>query len=91
MKAPSDSIIYWSVLQERTKECMIPMLDFNASALPNIRACNSTTAYASQTKDLIDDTHSLFHLELKVRHCNTSTVDMQMILWYSSVYMLILF
>lgn len=67
MKAPSDSIVYWSLTQERTKECMIPMLDFNASALPNIQACNNTTAYTSQTKDLIDDTYSLIHLELKVR------------------------
>ena len=68
MKAPSDSIIYWSLMGERTNECIVPMPDFNTSALShNIQACNSTTIYASQTKDLIDDTYALFRLELKVK------------------------
>jgi hypothetical protein len=43
------------------------MQDFNASVVPDIQACNHTTAYASQTKDMIDDTYALFRLELKVR------------------------
>lgn len=66
MKAPYDSVIYWTLTQERSRECMIPMQDFNASALPNIQACNQI-AYATLTQDMIDDTYALFRLELKVR------------------------
>ena len=70
MKAPLDSIVYWSQTQEPNQECIVPTLNSNTSTPINIQACN-TTAVVNQTVDLIDDAFSIFHLELKVKKLHT--------------------
>lgn len=66
MKAPSDSIVYWSQKKGPNQECKISTQNANMSSLAVTRSCN-ISAVVCHTTDPIDDTFSLFHLELKVR------------------------
>ena len=58
MKAPSDSVIYWTLKRENAQECLVlgsDTLDFSLSSSLNIPSCN-TTAVVDKAKNLIDDT-----------------------------------
>lgn len=71
MKAPSDSVIYWSLKLDLNRECKIPTLNSNVSlhpALLGLKICN-TSAVSKLVREYIDDEFSLFHLELEVRKC----------------------
>lgn len=66
MKAPSDSVVYWTRAQKQDteQECLIPILDVLST---NDTAVCNTTAVVKKTREMIDDTYSIFHLELQVR------------------------
>ena len=66
MKAPSDSVVYWTQKQVEMEECQIPNLN---KATPNdtsIALCD-TIAVVNNTVIEIDKEYSIFHSELQVR------------------------
>ena len=69
MKAPSDSMVYWTKKLVQNEECQIPTLN-DASAELNdtdsILLCN-TTAIVSKTVEEVDNNYTIFRLELQVR------------------------
>ena len=70
MKAPSDSMVYWTQKQvPENEECQIPIKNKNRTS-PNytdsILLCN-TTAIVSKTVKEVDKDYSIFYLELQVR------------------------
>ena len=66
MKAPSDSLVYWThKKQDMSQACLIPGTS-NGPPSDNATVCN-TTAVVKETREAIDGTYSIFHLELQVR------------------------
>ena len=65
MKAPSDSMVYWTKKLIQNEECQIPTLN-DAFDTDSMLLCN-TTAVVSKTVKEIDNNYSIFHLELQVR------------------------
>ena len=66
VKAPSDSVVYFSQKQVDKNECLLPFLTENSLGV-NMTAplCNSTTV-VNKTKEEVDNKFSLFRLELQV-------------------------
>ena len=64
MKAPSDSVVYWTQKQVHKEECQIPTLNETAIATA---LCNTTSAVVNMSVKEIDNIYSMFHLELQVR------------------------
>lgn len=64
LKAPSDSVVYWTQKQGLKQECQIPTVNMTSST-NDARLCN-TTAVVKNRRKSIDDTFSLFHVELEV-------------------------
>ena len=66
MKAPTDSVVYWTLKHGLRQECRIPFLNDSMLSPTGLKICN-TSAIAKETRQPVDDTFSLFHLELEVR------------------------
>ena len=70
MKAPSDSMVYWTKKLIQNEECQIPTLNDASPKMFNdtdsMLLCN-TTAVVSKTVKEVDNNYSIFHLELQVR------------------------
>ena len=64
MKAPSDSVVYWTQKQLHKEECLIPTLNESVIATA---LCNTTSAVVNMSVKEIDNNYSMFHLELQVR------------------------
>jgi hypothetical protein len=66
MKAPSDSMVYWTQkqVQNFSEECHIPIKE--ASPGNGTVLCN-TTAVVSKTVTEVDKGYSIFRMELQVR------------------------
>ncbi len=70
MKAPSDAMVYWTKKLVQNEECRVPILNDappkNYNDTDSVLLCN-TTVVANKTVEKVDNTYSLFRLELQVR------------------------
>lgn len=66
MKAPSDSVVYWTKKQAQKGTCQISFQNEHSSSDAAVKLC-STTAVVNKTVEEIDAVYSIFHLELQVR------------------------
>jgi hypothetical protein len=63
MKAPSNATVYWTKKLVQNEECRIPTL--NEASPKTMLLCN-TTAVVNKTVEEVDNTYSIFRLELQV-------------------------
>ena len=63
-KAPSGSAVYWTQNQVNKKECQVPASNVTSN-VHGLTLCN-TTAVVHTVEEVVDDTYSIFHLELRV-------------------------
>ena len=73
MKAPSDSVVYWTQKQLHKEECQMPTQNGSAIAAA---LCNTTSAVVNMSVKEIDNNYSMFHLELQVRHAEHKHMHM---------------
>ena len=66
VKAPSDSIVYWSLRKNLDEECKVPTLNSTASSDDGLHSCPGK-AVGNLTKVSLDETFSLFRIDLMVK------------------------